>query len=109
MEAARLGEVIKEIVVILCIIDNFDYLCGMNEILNKYHEDNLVYKQIHPTLPLTIWNYSEKVQYDSLWDDITLQTRGLVTDDKGNIIKTSLNILKNEEHHYSRYYRHDKK
>jgi RNA ligase len=45
-----------------------------------------VYKQIHPTLPLTIWNYSEKVQYDNLWDDITTQTRGLVTDDKGNIV-----------------------
>ena len=58
----------------------------MNEILNKYHEDNLVYKQVHPTLPLTIWNYSEKVQYDNLFDDITMQTRGLVTDDKGNIV-----------------------
>jgi RNA ligase len=45
-----------------------------------------MYKQVHPTLPLTIWNYSEKVQYDNLWDDITLQTRGLVTDDKGNIV-----------------------
>jgi len=45
-----------------------------------------MHKQVHPTLPLTIWNYSEKVQYDSLWDDITLQTRGLVTDDKGNIV-----------------------
>ncbi len=58
----------------------------MNDILNKYYEDNLVYKQVHPTLPLTIWNYSEKVQYDNLWDDITMQTRGLVTDDKGNIV-----------------------
>ncbi len=58
----------------------------MNEILNKYHDDNLVYKQVHPTLPLTIWNYSEKVQYDNLWDDITTQTRGLVTDNKGNIV-----------------------
>ena len=45
-----------------------------------------MYKQVHPTLPLTIWNYSEKVQYDNLWDDITIQTRGLVTDDKGNIV-----------------------
>lgn len=45
-----------------------------------------MYKQVHPTLPLTIWNYSEKVQYDNLWDDITMQTRGLVTDDKGNIV-----------------------
>jgi len=58
----------------------------MNEVLNKYHEEGLVYKQIHPTLPLTIWNYSEKVQYENLWDDVTLQTRGLVTDDKGNVV-----------------------
>jgi hypothetical protein len=58
----------------------------MNETLNKYYEDGLVYKQVHPTLPLTIWNYSEKVQYDGLWDDVTIQTRGLVTDDKGNIV-----------------------
>jgi RNA ligase len=58
----------------------------MNNILDKYYEEHLVYKQLHPTLPLTIWNYSEKVQYDNLWDDITLQTRGLVTDEEGNII-----------------------
>jgi RNA ligase len=58
----------------------------VNEILNKYYDEHLMYKQVHPTLPLTIWNYSEKVQYDSLWNDITLQTRGLVTDDKGNIV-----------------------
>ena len=58
----------------------------MNEVLNRYYEEGLVYKQVHPTLPLTIWNYSEKVQYDNLWDEITLQTRGLVTDDEDNII-----------------------
>ena len=58
----------------------------MNEVLNKYYEEGLVYKQVHPTLPLTIWNYSEKVQYDNLWDEITLQTRGLVTDENGNIV-----------------------
>jgi len=45
-----------------------------------------VYKQVHPTLPLTIWNYTEKVQYEGLWDEITLQTRGLVTDDEGNVV-----------------------
>ena len=58
----------------------------MLEKLNSYYEVGLVYKQVHPTLPLTIWNYSEKVQYENLWDEITLQARGLVTDDKGNII-----------------------
>lgn len=58
----------------------------MNYMLNKYYEEGLVYKQVHPTLPLTIWNYTEKVQYDNLWDGVTIQTRGLVTDDEGNII-----------------------
>jgi RNA ligase len=58
----------------------------MLEKLNEYFEKGLVYKQIHPTLPLTIWNYTEKVQYEDLWDEITLQTRGLVTDNEGNII-----------------------
>jgi RNA ligase len=58
----------------------------MLHLLEKYHQDGLLYKQQHPTLPLTIWNYTEKVQYEELWDDITLQCRGLVTDDKGDII-----------------------
>ena len=58
----------------------------MLETLNRYFEDGLLYKQTHPTLPLTIWNYTEKVQYENLWDEITVQTRGLVTDDKGNIV-----------------------
>ena len=58
----------------------------MIEILNRYFDEGLVYKQVHPTLPLTIWNYSEKVQYENLWDEINLQTRGLVTDNEGNVV-----------------------
>lgn len=57
----------------------------MNEVLNKYYEKGLVYKQVHPTLPLTIWNYSEKVQYEGLFDGVTLNARGLVTDNDGKI------------------------
>jgi RNA ligase len=56
------------------------------ETLNKYYEDGLLYKQTHPTLPLTIWNYTEKVQYEMLWDEVTIACRGLVTDDSGVII-----------------------
>ena len=56
------------------------------ETLHKYQLDGLLYSQTHPTLPLTIWNYTEKVQYEGLWDEVTLQCRGLVTDDKGNIV-----------------------
>ena len=58
----------------------------MLEKLNKYYEDGLLYKQVHPTLPLTIWNYSEKVQFENLWDEVTLMCRGLVTDNEGNIV-----------------------
>jgi RNA ligase len=54
--------------------------------LNKYHNDGLLYKQTHPTLPLTIWNYTPAVQYGEKWDDITLQCRGLVTGTEGNVV-----------------------
>ncbi len=54
--------------------------------LNKYYEEGLLHKQVHPTLPLTIWNYSETVQYNEKWDQTTIMSRGLVTDDKGNIV-----------------------
>jgi len=58
----------------------------MLDILEKYHNDGLLHKQTHPTLDLTIWNYTPKVQYESLWDDITLRCRGLITNSKGQII-----------------------
>lgn len=53
--------------------------------LQKYYEEGWLIKQTHPTLPLTIWNYSQTTQYEGKWDEITLQCRGLVTDDMGNI------------------------
>lgn len=58
----------------------------MLETLNQYLEKGLLYKQVHPELPLTIWNYSPTCQYENAWDDVTLMCRGLVTDDKGNIV-----------------------
>jgi T4 RnlA family RNA ligase len=54
--------------------------------LNKYHNDGLLYKQTHPTLPLIIWNYTPAVQYGEKWDEVTLACRGLVTDTEGNIV-----------------------
>jgi RNA ligase len=68
--------------------------------LNKYHNDGLLYKQTHPTLPLTIWNYTPAVQYGEKWDDVTLQCRGLVTDNEGNVVarpfKKFFNIEENK-------------
>ena len=69
----------------------------MLEKLNKYYEDGLLYKQVHPTLPLTIWNYTEKVQYENLWDEVTLMCRGLVTDNEGDIVATPFHKFFNIE------------
>ena len=49
-------------------------------------------KQVHPALPLSIWNYTPKVQYGllydqyALWDEVTTQARGLVVDENGNVV-----------------------
>jgi T4 RnlA family RNA ligase len=58
----------------------------MLNILNDYKKRGLLYSQTHSILPLTIWNYTEKVQYESLWDEVTLTTRGLVTDSSGRVV-----------------------
>lgn len=50
-------------------------------VLRKYEEKGLVRSQKHPTLPLSIWKYTETTQYERLWDDITLYCRGLVIDE----------------------------
>jgi RNA ligase len=73
----------------------------MLDILEKYHNDGLLLKQTHPNLPLTIWNYSPKVQYESLWHihPLLLQCRGLVTDLEGNIVARPFKKFFNYEEH----------
>lgn len=70
---------------------------NLKEKLNQYYDEGLLFKQTHPTLPLTIWNYSDKTQYDGNWDEITLMCRGLVTDDEGKIIARPLKKFFNME------------
>lgn len=54
--------------------------------LQDYKDRGLIFNQVHPTLPLTIWNYTPETQYGGHWDEITLMCRGIVTDNKGNIV-----------------------
>ncbi len=57
------------------------------ETLDRYVEEGWLIKQNHPSLPLTIYNYSQATQYEGKWDEITLACRGLVIwDDTGEII-----------------------
>lgn len=49
-------------------------------------KDGYVREQTHPTLPLRILNYTEKAQYERVWDAVTLACRGLIVDDAGKVV-----------------------
>lgn len=40
----------------------------------------------HPTLPLSILNYTAKTQFDRVWNSVTSQCRGLIVDVNGQIV-----------------------
>jgi RNA ligase len=58
----------------------------MWDVINEYASKDLIKIGYHPTLDLFILNYTEKVQYENLWDDFLLQARGLVVNSEGNIV-----------------------
>ena len=66
-------------------------------ILNDYLEKGLVVKNDHPTLPLSIYNYSRTCQYEGGWDDITKMCRGLILDKEGNVVAKAFNKFFNYE------------
>lgn len=67
----------------------------------------------HPALPLLIWNYNARCQYERAWDEYTRMARGLITDTEGRIVargfpkffnlneteETRLENLPNAPHH----------
>jgi RNA ligase len=49
------------------------------ELLNKHLEDGVVRKQVHPLYSeLVIYNYTEKAQFDRIWDEVTNFCRGFI-------------------------------
>jgi len=58
----------------------------LNKIAIDYVSEGLVVGQRHATLPLAIFNYSRTCQYDRLWDEFTLNCRGLILDMQGNVV-----------------------
>lgn len=69
------------------------------ELLKQMLDEKLVSVQKHPKADLFIYNYSPKVQYDKLWNEITLQTRGLILDAEMNIIARPFRKFFNLEEH----------
>jgi len=43
-------------------------------------DQGYVRRQEHPSMPLAIYNYTEKAAYDRVWNDVTSQCRGLIID-----------------------------
>lgn len=48
------------------------------DLLNADIDAGYVNRTLHPTLPLSILNYSAVTQYERAWNDITTQCRGLI-------------------------------
>ena len=69
------------------------------QILNQYVKDGWVERNDHPSLSISIYNYSRKTQYDGKWDEITLQCRGLILDGEGNVVAKSFPKFFNMEEH----------
>lgn len=71
------------------------------ELLHQMVQDKLVTVNKHPEADLFIYNYTTKVQYDRLWNEITLQTRGLILDANMDIVARPFSKFFNLEEHKS--------
>lgn len=58
--------------------------------LDKYIRDGYISARRHPHLPLTIYNYTAKTQWEHLWDEVTKHCRGLIVDWRGEIVGNCL-------------------
>lgn len=56
---------------------HLDDLFDQNKLAAHLSEGNVTLRS-HPELPLDIFNYTAKAQYERLWDDVTTACRGLI-------------------------------
>jgi RNA ligase len=55
-------------------------------LLQDMLDQGYVRKQNHPDAPLSILNYTNKAQYEGMWNDVTVKTRGLIVNSVTNEI-----------------------
>lgn len=67
------------------------------EILQKYVEEGWVKKSNHPTLPISIYNYSRETQFQRKWDETTLKCRCLILNNEGEVVAKSFDKFFNYE------------
>ena len=56
------------------------------ELLNQMILETYVRVNKHPEQELFIYNYTAKAQYNRVWNEITLQCRGLILDGEGKVV-----------------------
>jgi RNA ligase len=56
------------------------------QLLPEMLREGYVCVQRHPAAPLFIYNYTPKAQYERVWNDVTLQCRGLILDGEGAVV-----------------------
>lgn len=66
-------------------------------LMQGYLDKGLITKNDHPSLPLLIWNYTPKTQYERVWDKVTILCRSLVTDLNGAVVAKSFDKFFNIE------------
>ena len=55
-------------------------------LLQKMVNDKLITVAKHPSEDLFIYNYTSRVQYDKIWNEATMMSRGLILDINNNIV-----------------------
>lgn len=68
-------------------------------LLDSMVKEKLVSVQKHPEADLFIYNYSPKVQYEKLWNSVTLNTRGLILDGRMNYVARPFGKFFNIQEH----------
>ena len=58
------------------------YLSDINNLI----DDGLISKTKHPDYSIWVYNYTNKCQYEQSWTPETLQCRGLILDEDGNVV-----------------------
>lgn len=67
--------------------------------LKKMLDQKYISVQKHPEADLFIYNYTQKAQFDRIWNDETLQCRGLILNAQGQIVQRPFRKFFNLEEH----------
>lgn len=69
------------------------------DLLKEMIDKKYVSVQKHPDAELYIYNYTNSCQYERMWNEITLQCRGLILDKDFNVVAKPFSKFFNIEEH----------